>query len=354
MSNVRFTKILFCLILIGLAPAANAHQVGISRGNYNVVEDTVKAELIFARLELEAALPQLEGNQELLTEQEISAASLRIKRMIVDHVTVTTDSKLCSGDLQEVTLTEGDGLMIRAIYRCPNAPETLKLNLNFLHSLSRGHRHLATVTAGDLRIQTLAFESNSEVQLAGGSVKASTAKVLAFFRLGIEHILTGYDHLLFLFGLILIGGSIRQLMIVVSSFTLGHSITLGLSALGIWAPGPTFVEPAIALSIAYVGAENWFIKNASRRWLITFPFGLIHGFGFAGALGQISLPQDQIPQALAGFNFGVEAGQLTFLILVMPLVLWMRHRQWFADRGVKGLSTGIVIAGVWLFVTRIG
>jgi hydrogenase/urease accessory protein HupE len=174
------------------------------------------------------------------------------------------------------------------------------------------------------------------------------------FSLGVEHILTGYDHLLFLFGLILVGGTVRSLLFVISAFTLAHSITLGLATLNVWVPNPMLIEPAIALSVAYVGIENWFIADASRRWLITFPFGLIHGFGFAGALREISLPAGQIPIALAAFNIGVEAGQLAVLAIVLPIVLWLRQQHWFANWGVKGLSAGIAFAGLCWFISRVG
>jgi hypothetical protein len=150
-----------------------------------------------------------------------------------------------------------------------------------------------------------------------------------------------------------VGGSLRSLVGVVSAFTLAHSITLALAALGVLAPSPRFVEPAIALSIAYVGIENLFVKDASRRWRITFPFGLIHGFGFAGALREIALPRAQIPVALVSFNLGVELGQLAVLALALPLVLAARRAPRFGERGVRAVSSTIALAGVVLFVVRV-
>jgi hydrogenase/urease accessory protein HupE len=173
------------------------------------------------------------------------------------------------------------------------------------------------------------------------------------FRLGVQHILLGYDHLIFLLGLLLIGGRLRPLLVMVTAFTVAHSITLGLAALGVWAPSPRMVEPAIALSIAYVGVENWFVHDAARRWLITFPFGLIHGFGFAGALREISLPSSELPLALAAFNLGVEGGQVAVLAVVLPAVLWLGRSRWFADRGVKAASAAIALAGLFWFALRL-
>src|SRR5262249_14935447 len=113
------------------------------------------------------------------------------------------------------------------------------------------------------------------------------------------------------------------------------------------------VEPAIALSIAYVGVENFFVKDAGGRWRITFPFGLVHGFGFAGALAEIALSRAEIPRALLAFNLGVEAGQLGVLAIVLPLIVVARKKPWFRDRGVKLLSAAIAGAGVLWFVLRV-
>ncbi|HRI71279.1 MAG TPA: HupE/UreJ family protein, partial [Polyangium sp.] len=113
------------------------------------------------------------------------------------------------------------------------------------------------------------------------------------------------------------------------------------------------VEPLIALSVAYVGVENQFVKDADKRWRITFPFGLIHGFGFAGALGEIQLPKADVPKALLGFNLGVEAGQIATLAVVLPLIAVARKRKWLDDRGVRRMSWAIAVLGLVWFVLRI-
>jgi hydrogenase/urease accessory protein HupE len=171
--------------------------------------------------------------------------------------------------------------------------------------------------------------------------------------MGIEHILTGYDHLVFLFGLVLLRARVKELLAVVTAFTVAHSITLAIATLGFFTPSPKFVEPAIALSIAYVGIENFFVKDASKRWRITFPFGLIHGFGFAGALAEINLPRAQVPVALVTFNLGVEAGQLFAMSLVVPMVMLIRQKEWFEPKGVRVLSGAVALAGGIWFVMRI-
>jgi hydrogenase/urease accessory protein HupE len=171
--------------------------------------------------------------------------------------------------------------------------------------------------------------------------------------MGLEHILTGYDHLLFLLGLVLVGRPLRSLVAAVTAFTLAHSVTLALSAFDVWTPSPRIIEPCIALSIAYVGIENWFVKDARGRWRITFLFGLVHGFGFAGALREIAVPRADIPAALFAFNLGVEFGQLAVLAAFVPLVLAVRKTELWTRVGLRACTMIIALAGVVCFFSRL-
>jgi HupE/UreJ protein len=150
-----------------------------------------------------------------------------------------------------------------------------------------------------------------------------------------------------------VGGRPRSMLAVVTAFTVAHSITLAVAVLGAWAPPPRLVEPAIALSIAYVGVENFFIRNVDARWRVTFPFGLLHGFGFAGALRAVALPRTDVPAALLSFNVGVEIGQLTVLAALLPLLAWLRRSNGFANVGVRALSAAIAAMGGAWFVARL-
>jgi hydrogenase/urease accessory protein HupE len=147
----------------------------------------------------------------------------------------------------------------------------------------------------------------------------------SYFSLGVEHILGGLDHLLFVLALLLIVRGNGRLVATITAFTVAHSITLSLATFGLIAlPGPP-VEAAIALSIVFVAAEILRVQRggssltARAPWLVAFAFGLLHGFGFAGALQETGLPQSAIPLALLCFNLGVEAGQLLFVVLVLIL-----------------------------------
>ena len=349
-------------ILIGLAPrAARAHEVGLSRGEYAASGATVTAQLTFARRDVLTLVAGLDADHDgALTAAELAQDRDAVNGALVGRIKVVGDGVACPGELDDARLTEDDGVTLRATYRCATAPLSVHVDVGVISELPMGHRHLAHFAGASgpsdavisVRNRSFSFAS-TPAQAAAEPPKASYRGKLSFFPMGIEHILTGYDHLVFLLGLVIVGGRWRSLLMVVTAFTLAHSITLALAALGVWAPSPRIVEPAIALSIAYVGVENFFVKNAEKRWRITFPFGLIHGFGFAGALREVAMPRADVPYALVLFNVGVEAGQLAVLALVLPLIYLARKRAIFREQGVKVISGAIVVAGVVWFFSRV-
>lgn len=180
--------------------------------------------------------------------------------------------------------------------------------------------------------------------------------VRRFGEMGVHHILSGADHILFLCGLILVGGPLLRLVGVVTAFTLAHSLTLSLTALGISSLSPRFVEPMIAASIVIVALENLWRKQKSvefRVWL-AFGFGFFHGFGFAGALTEAGLPGHAIAWSLAAFNVGVELGQGLILVLMMPaLNLLARRSEPAFQLATRTASWLIAAAGVIWFAERI-
>jgi hypothetical protein len=175
---------------------------------------------------------------------------------------------------------------------------------------------------------------------------------VSYLRLGVEHILLGFDHVLFVVALILRGGRLLSLVAIVTAFTVAHSITLALSVLGLVTFPAQIVEPAIALSIAYVAFENLTMKNVvSRRWVVSFLFGLVHGFGFAGALAEVGLPASGLAAALVGFNLGVEAGQALIVGVMLPLIMWLQGFPW-EPRLTKVSSIAIMAVGLVLLSER--
>lgn len=344
--------------LLAWATPADAHEVGLSRGTYAIEGNHLRAEIVLSRREVASVVPDLDADEDgQVTDAEIAAARSTIQRAIVDRIRVTSGEATCPGVLEEPSLAEQDGVLLHVAYTCPGPITRANLDFAVLADLAPGHRHIARATGGVQVVETVVSRAQRTFDIdaapAGSQPRPAKRDRLSLLRLGVEHILTGYDHLVFLLGLVLVGGRWRSLLWAVTAFTVAHSITLGLAALGVWAPRPSIIEPAIALSIAYVGLENFFVKNAEKRWRITFPFGLVHGFGFAGALREVALPKADVPAALFLFNAGVEIGQLAVLALVLPALVLLRRWPWFEKHGVRVVSGAIVIAGLVWFVTRI-
>ncbi|HEY8206727.1 MAG TPA: HupE/UreJ family protein [Myxococcaceae bacterium] len=317
------------VLAAGWAAVAAAHPVGLSRGEYRLEGGTLRAALEFAPGELAA------GKEAALLQ---------------DGVVVTAGGARCEGAWQVTRMDDG-GARAQASLQCPSGAERAAVELPLLDAMSPGHRHIARAVAGGQEVESVLFRGQARLEVSAGAV--APPSFLSFVALGLEHILSGIDHLLFLFGLLLVGGRFKELTKVVTAFTVAHSLTLAATVLGLLAPSPRLTEPLIALSIAYVGVENLFKPDPKKRWRLTFLFGLVHGFGFAGALAEISLPATQKPLALLGFNAGVELGQLAVLALVLPVLNALSKAEWFKRRAVPAMSALIVVPAMIWFVARI-
>lgn len=218
---------------------------------------------------------------------------------------------------------------------------------------------------GKLEHQAILDASRRAMSYYSGTAQGRWAVVGTFVRSGVHHIFIGPDHILFLLGLLLLGGSLWRLGAIVTAFTVGHSITLSLAALGIVQIPASVVEPAIALSIVVVGVDNLLVRReAARRepsapvrdlrpWLAA-AFGLVHGFGFASVLLEFGLPREALGWSLAAFNIGVEIGQLAIVVaLALLLGLAQRYSQGLTERLVLFGSLSVIAAGVYWFVERI-
>ena len=346
------TRALALALLLALslgARGAAAHALGVSRGEYRVTAAGVAARLSFDAGELGSLEPDT------------------LERRILERMHVLRGGAPCTGTLLGLATPrdpapndagERAGVTLRARFACP-APGPISIELEFWDELRPGHRHLASGADGSLvsRAVTFAglprFELSLPESAAASEPPRAPSSFLAWLRLGVEHILSGYDHLLFLFSLLLVASELRPLLAIISTFTLAHSTTLVLAATGLWVVPPSIVEPLIALSIACVAVDNSRAPRRPARRAIVFIFGLIHGFGFAGALRELGLEAlDNVP-ALFAFNLGVELGQLTLAAVAVPaLRYWARHPAW-QRRVVPALSGVIAVVGVVWFVERV-
>jgi len=203
--------------------------------------------------------------------------------------------------------------------------------------------------------QAILGRGRSQFEYFAGTRQGALAVMRKFVPAGIHHILIGPDHLLFLVGLLLLGGSTRRLMLVVTAFTVAHSLTLSLAALNLVTPPAGVVEPAIALSIVYVGADNLLVRGGRdvRGW-IAFGFGFIHGFGFANVLREMDLPARALGWSLFSFNVGVEIGQVFVVVAVASALALLRRRSEAAGRRfVFAGSVVVIAAGAFWFIQRV-
>ncbi|HEY3119948.1 MAG TPA: HupE/UreJ family protein [Vicinamibacteria bacterium] len=214
-----------------------------------------------------------------------------------------------------------------------------------------GHQTFLNIYAEDaLQTQAVLDRGHPAFDYFAGS-RGALALAGRFVPAGVHHILIGPDHLLFLVGLLLLGGSVRQLAFVVTAFTLAHSLTLSLAALSVVNPPARMVEAAIALSIVYVGADNLLVRGGPdlRPW-IALGFGLVHGFGFAGVLREMALPRGALGWSLFSFNLGVEIGQLLVVLAVASALAALRARSPLAGRRLAVAGSIVVMAAgsFWL------
>jgi hydrogenase/urease accessory protein HupE len=298
-----------------------------------------------------------------------------------------------------VQLDNRNGITIELAFAIP-APDQLTIRSLLLEKLPRGHRQFLTVhdekgtllgeqvldvSHNELAIQVSAIHPLSKADpifsTAPARSDASTASKMnapkdgcipanadahslgrgqphrapnvffQFVSMGITHIGTGYDHLLFLFGLLLVGGSLRSVLQIITSFTCAHSITLALAALNVINVSSRIIEPLIAASIIYVGMDNILRPELKGRCLLTFGFGLIHGCGFASALRELGLGANgtSVVLPLVSFNLGVELGQMAIALLVLPLIWKCRRSPVFVSHlAPVGSCLIACMGGYWL------
>ncbi len=310
---------------------SEAHRPGLSYAKI----DGDQLQLIFARPELLAIAPlgptqaDLEASRVLLMEGTLALTSVR------------AGGAACRYGELEIGMVEEDGISLTVPLDCP-AGTARSYEASFWSRLEPGHRHYVEVAGEPVAVLDA---QNAAVSFDGTPGAGEVA--VEFLGLGVEHIWTGYDHLLFLAGLLLAAARLKDMLLIVTGFTAAHSITLSLAALGYVTLSPDVVEPAIAASILLVGIENFFRPPPLRRVALTFVLGLIHGFGFAGLLAELGLPRGNLALALVCFNGGVEIGQAAVVVLLLPTLLYLR--RWAAwDRYIMpGGSALVALAGAW-------
>lgn len=337
-----------------LSVPALAHTISLTYAEISIEESQVLWTLRLPVPELDLLLNVDQNHDGVISEEEYRAAKQEIDAYVLAHVGVRSEGKPLAPALTGgIPWKDPDGHAFLELHLrfAPAAGRLgrVTLHCDVLRDVVSTHQTLARIdVSGETR--EFVFENGRDCEL--DAHRPWFASFLQFVRMGILHIFTGYDHIAFLIGVVLVGGSFRTIIKAVTAFTVAHSITLALAALNIVVVPSRVVESVIALSIAYIGLENLLFRQFDRRWIITFIFGLVHGFGFASALAEVHLSGRLLGTALFSFNLGVEIGQVCIVGLILPALTYI-HKTRFDSWFVRTASSVIIALGLFWFWQRV-
>jgi hydrogenase/urease accessory protein HupE len=349
-------KTLLLVLLLALCTGrALAHNPMTSWSVARLHDDRVELEV---ELSSESVWRLVGGPQG--SAPDVGSVLPQLKELAPSLYKVSGGGAVLAPNSAEVELREEDGVAFLLVYPRP-AGEPLRFDATFLRRLPADHRTALTLKdAADkvLRTEVLTAAASSLETADGGSPSAAgrSSPFWGFLKLGVEHILTGYDHLLFLCGLLLACRRFSTAAKIITCFTVAHSLTLALAALDVVSLPGRVVEPLIAASIVFVGVENILRRGEPGwRWALTFALGLVHGFGFAGALREAGLGSSgaALLVPLFSFNLGVELGQAGVAAVLLPLLWKLRDLPAFERYGRDVISAAIALAGAWWLMARL-
>lgn len=359
-------------LLMAVATFAQAHRPSDAFLTLDVHGREIggRWEIALRDLDVVAGLDSDRDNQ--LTWGELRSARARLETLLLSELNVTGDGAPCPlhvTDLQLNDRVDGRFAWFALAGECGQSPTTLGIDYRFLFDLDPTHRGILALTAGGASHSAVIGpdEPVRSFELAAPSIWKAFRDYL---KSGIWHIWIGYDHILFLLALLLpavlsvsngkwtpqprLRPALWNVVRVVTAFTLAHSVTLTLAALGVLRLPGALVESAIALSVVLAALNNIKPVVERARWAMAFGFGLIHGFGFASVLGELGLPQNAKLLALVAFNLGVEIGQLGIVAVAVPLAFCLRNTAFYRT-GVRVVGSAIVaVLALWWFLQRSG
>lgn len=370
-----YTKWLAALILFVMtstifAQPASAHMNTLGYSNIQVEQSGLIYEIELDLQEVAQWMDVRSGGVFILggdnqpPEGEVAWTQDELRSLIEESLIVEGEGQAAElatiDDIRIVERNDTGYLHMVLGYDFAEAADDYSINYNFFFDMDANHQNFAAIRMGEAS-KDIVFTNGQQVAAGDITAEGSSSTTVElpgwavtawnYLVIGVQHIWFGIDHLLFILALVLAKLRPWDYVKVLTAFTIGHSLTIALAALDIVRLPSSFVEPFIALSIAYVAIENIFRKQVNRRWLIALLFGLIHGFGFAQVLQES--PVDSIVLALISFNVGVEIGQLSVLAVVIPLLLWLRRFQKVYTYSNALISGVIMLFGLFWFVIRV-
>ncbi len=350
-------------IFLLLTFRVQAHDPGLSSARVTVEDQQIDVFLGFAEKDVETLLGAHPSRPDINTPAGFAAVQPELKALATNGFCLYWGEQPAIPNQTTARRKDAQNIEISLSFRRPNAAH-VRVVAKVIEKLPLGHREFLSVetpSRANLGEAMLSARQDSfEIDLptvTGYNVSSNKSQsFFTFLRLGVGHILTGYDHLLFLFALMVVCRDLRSIFTVITCFTVAHSVTLALAALDIVRLPGKIVEPMIAATIAYVGIENLVRGDAPKyRALITFSFGLLHGLGFADALREFGIGSGGlgIVLPLVGFNVGVEVGQLSVAALALPILWQLRKNPSFVHQWVPVCSCAVALAGSYWMVERI-
>ena len=349
------TTIWLAAIILALTVPVVAHPAPFSYLDVRIDRSALEVGVVVHVLDLAHDLGITEAA--LLDRATLAPHAGAIVALLRDRIALTIDGRPAPDGTWSgpEPLPDRHAVQLHVRVRTPGPPGAVAITAQ-MFPYDPAHQTFVNLYEADtLMLQAILSRDRRQLEYFPGTPQGTMAVARKFVASGIHHILIGPDHLLFLVGLLLLGGSLRQLALVVTAFTLAHSVTLSLAVLDILSPPAWLVEPAIALSIVYVGADNLTVRGGRdmRAW-IAFTFGLIHGFGFATVLKEMALPARALGWSLFSFNLGVELGQLAVVLAVATALAAVRARSEAAGRRLAFAGSIVVIAaGTFWFIERV-
>ena len=348
--------------LLSLQDAA-AHDPGLSSLTIRQRTNSLDATLTLAVKDASQLVELDKDRDGIVTQAEFAQTRSQLETAVAKQLFIAADGKVAKDGSIHSRLDENNNVEVLLNFDAV-VFSNLEIESKLIASLPIGHRQYLQVqnSRGDTIFEQLlsATEDSATVQMPHANASAapfeSVRSFTNFLSLGVKHILTGYDHLLFLFGLLLVARGFFSSLGIITSFTIAHSITLALATLDLVQIPSRIVEPLIAASIVFVGIENLLRGDIpTTRRLVPFGFGLIHGFGFASALREAGIGSGTggIILPLFSFNLGVELGQIMVAAIALPIIWKLRKNPMFIARWAPACSAAVVLLGSFWFVQRV-
>jgi len=342
---------------------AKAHDPGLSSLTIRQLPNGLEATLTLAVKDA-AQIAELDQDQDgTVTQAEFGRNQSQFDVAVASQIVIAVNGKVVKDSSIHSRLDENNNVEARLNFHGAGF-SSLEIQSKIIASLPFGHRQYLQIqnSRGQTIFERLLSAATDRATVEVAHARSNTAALEAvssftnFLCLGVKHILTGYDHLLFLIGLLLVARGFFASLGIITSFTIAHSITLAVATLGLVQIPSRIVEPLIAASIVFVGIENLLRGDIPKaRRVVPFGFGLIHGFGFASALREAGIGSGTggIVLPLFSFNLGVGLGQIMVAALALPIIWKLRENPLFIARWAPACSAAVVLLGSFWFVQRV-